>query len=585
VTPQPSTWLTELRFRERLRETLLARPAQAADARDLANVDFYRVVLMSASPHDAAQMGHAIREAAAASAAAVLCRQMPEGSVSLGGRSIPVDTVPLTPVFWMRGVACALIARDAEALEIFCCPPHIQTVQLPLSQADAFWPFLCAALTALIGRRSDTEAFLREAELLLAPAHVAIATPTMIRCQIKPLLELIRSLSQGGNDFESVLHAALEAHREWAISDKSDDPFHLLPLEVLGLAALASDRGLEFDAGGLPVELVRGSLPGTPVPVVYELPMCRAEQPNDPTQLLDLKGFPRSGRKHTLVTEGDALIARYNLSGRPGVPRARAAFILQGGDRFAPPALDARERVMLADFYSAQVTFPVEPNDMPRAQELLRQAIASLDLALAATIPPEEQPDRFRRERLTIYRDALQEQLNRLLPPDIDLKLASFAMAGIIREKLRPLLAELARDRTGAVCQLLRPREDDFEKVFQPAIVSAVRQRYQTMWSGKMELPLAPGGYTELDIHIAPAGMLASDNELSRPFPAGYRGIAHLLQPERVWAAWRYHQPGNASGILFDGLVWCDERWVWFPKPFRELRSLVTEPLGKPVIN
>jgi hypothetical protein len=81
----------------------------------------------------------------------------------------------------------------------------------------------------------------------------------------------------------------------------------------------------------------------------------------------------------------------------------------------------------------------------------------------------------------------------------------------------------------------------------------------------------ASGKSTVITSEIAPAGMLASDNELSRRFPGGYRRIARLLQPHRVWVSWKYLRPGADAGMAYDGLVWLDDHWAWFPKPYRAL--------------
>ena len=87
----------------------------------------------------------------------------------------------------------------------------------------------------------------------------------------------------------------------------------------------------------------------------------------------------------------------------------------------------------------------------------------------------------------------------------------------------------------------------------------------------------------ELDIHLAPAGLLAQVHPLSRPFPGGYRGIAALLDPHRVWAAWTVRAPGQRQGMAYDGLVWLDDHWAWLPKPYRVLAGMPAEAPAAPV--
>ncbi|HWO61148.1 MAG TPA: hypothetical protein VNO31_14065 [Umezawaea sp.] len=49
--------------------------------------------------------------------------------------------------------------------------------------------------------------------------------------------------------------------------------------------------------------------------------------------------------------------------------------------------------------------------------------------------------------------------------------------------------------------------------------------------------------------------------------------MADLLVPTRVWAAWKYRSPNSSAGLSYDGLVWCDDHWAFFPKPYRVLTS------------
>ncbi len=89
-----------------------------------------------------------------------------------------------------------------------------------------------------------------------------------------------------------------------------------------------------------------------------------------------------------------------------------------------------------------------------------------------------------------------------------------------------------------------------------------------------------PPAGSDFRIRIAPAGMLTYDNELSRHFPGGYRTVAVLLNPHRTWVAWKVIAPGHSAGMAYDGLVWLDDHWVWFPKPYRVLAPLLRAGAG-----
>jgi hypothetical protein len=137
----------------------------------------------------------------------------------------------------------------------------------------------------------------------------------------------------------------------------------------------------------------------------------------------------------------------------------------------------------------------------------------------------------------------------------------------LLEEQLRPLLMALQHDRDGRLAAALRPQASDFLLAFAPGAAIVASDAYATAPVPRVQ---ADG---ELELALAPAGMLGDDNALSRRFPGGYRAIAHLLAPQRIWASWKYVRRGERAGVAYDGLVWLDERWVWFPKPYRALSA------------
>ncbi|MFL6656755.1 MAG: hypothetical protein ACJ8GW_01685 [Massilia sp.] len=177
---------------------------------------------------------------------------------------------------------------------------------------------------------------------------------------------------------------------------------------------------------------------------------------------------------------------------------------------------------------------------------------------------------------------AAQRALQAMVPPhgvdaaeerDVVPRAEALAAIDLLREALAPLLHALARDHDGSLAASLQPTAADFALAFVPHAVERARAAYAaSALKGAARVTSVDAG-SVLQVALAPAGMLADDNMLSRQFPAGYQGIAELLVPERVWARWKYLRRGETSGMAYDGLVWLNERWVWFPKPYRVLSA------------
>ncbi len=118
------------------------------------------------------------------------------------------------------------------------------------------------------------------------------------------------------------------------------------------------------------------------------------------------------------------------------------------------------------------------------------------------------------------------------------------------------------------------PVLSDYEKVFVAEAVATAQAHYSPLFA--FPRPLSRGSQqTELRLWIATARDLQEANDAAQFFPGGYADIAHFLKPETVWVHWKYVAPGAGSGMAYDGLVWINDRWVFFPKPFRALSSIV----------
>jgi hypothetical protein len=114
----------------------------------------------------------------------------------------------------------------------------------------------------------------------------------------------------------------------------------------------------------------------------------------------------------------------------------------------------------------------------------------------------------------------------------------------------------------------MKPRPDDFAKVFREPLVDKARSLYDLLWSNPPPLRGKPE-QTVVWVRTATTEDFVAWNRDGQEFPGGYRKLAASLQPEIAWVAWKLLAPGQISGLSFDGLTWLDGRFAWFPQAWR----------------
>lgn len=137
-----------------------------------------------------------------------------------------------------------------------------------------------------------------------------------------------------------------------------------------------------------------------------------------------------------------------------------------------------------------------------------------------------------------------------------------------IQARATPLLA--AAPTAGAAgLAAFAPRAEDYARVFTAAIAPAMELHFSSLWAQRPEVT-AQVEQTELQLWSARGDQLGGDTP---GFPGGYKALAAHLVPDRIWSAWKYVRQGATLGMAYDGLVWLDDRFVWFPKPWRALKD------------
>jgi len=116
------------------------------------------------------------------------------------------------------------------------------------------------------------------------------------------------------------------------------------------------------------------------------------------------------------------------------------------------------------------------------------------------------------------------------------------------------------------ITTLLKPEQEDYAAVFagdaaqQAAASSARVWRPPPTWLAKA-----------VNARVFVVAKLTQDIVTSEEFPGGYSKIAHLLLPDQAWCRFKFIGDGGESVMAYDGLVWRNGRFAWFPKPWRAL--------------
>lgn len=522
---------------------------------------------------------------------------------------------------WMTAFALALVADDGPGLAILgtaeCVDACAPAAGLG-TRIDRFWPLLCGAFAALWQRDASAGVLLDDAEQLMGA--VAVMEPGFLDATLRPLIPVTRALLVG--DAAALAAAVLDAgerRRDWyaAETDGARDPDGLYDLPLSALLAEARRRGLTVPATPyrLPAFARPPTPPGQPDEVVCLYPRLAILDAVEAEWLFENEGLVRHDPSTVVQGEDGRLLARYRAFDAPGIPVAELEFeLLNAGEAIfdgnhAPPPLDVGELIARAERLASA---PSGRDAAGRPVHDLAQAVRALDLAIAyvdampggfdpATLHSAvgrdlyaAEPGRFRRERLAVYRNALARQAGlsavaieattpaatRAATPvatstgPADAGAAALALAESMTPLVLPVLQAIAADDTGETIRSLMPRDGDYALAFTGEAVAAARRFFADWWQQQGERPAGIDPNARIDVHLCPAGLLGDDNALSRPFPSGYRQIADWLDPHRVWVAWRYVAPGASGGIAMNGLVWLDDHFAWFPKPWR-LRDLM----------
>jgi len=137
---------------------------------------------------------------------------------------------------------------------------------------------------------------------------------------------------------------------------------------------------------------------------------------------------------------------------------------------------------------------------------------------------------------------------------------------------LKKLMGEFLKDggaNAEKLSLLLRPTAEDYAAVFEGDFAKKAEETYKEPWEKGLLTLKAKPAQTEITVLAVTADDLKAKSEKSREFPGGWLEVAPNLKAGLTIYLVRFTEPGKERGLRFDGLVYVNERWRIFPKPWR----------------
>lgn len=139
-------------------------------------------------------------------------------------------------------------------------------------------------------------------------------------------------------------------------------------------------------------------------------------------------------------------------------------------------------------------------------------------------------------------------------------------------EGLKKFMGEFIKDggaNAEKLSLLLRPTAEDFAAVFEGELAKKAEETYKEPWEkGLLALKTKPA-QTEITLLAVTSEDLKAKSGKSTEFPGGWLEVAPNLKAGLTIYLVRFTEPGKERGMRFDGLVYVNERWRIFPKPWR----------------
>ena len=161
----------------------------------------------------------------------------------------------------------------------------------------------------------------------------------------------------------------------------------------------------------------------------------------------------------------------------------------------------------------------------------------------------------------------------------LGLGLVGAAHAAGDRAEAQALLQEFLKPGAdpAALARELRPQTADYRAVFGAELGKAAEAMYRADWDAGRIVIQPKEGQSELKVAAASTEELQKGAGEAREFPGGYGKLAPRLAAGLTIYRFKFVQPGQSLGLAFDGLVYVNGHFAFFPKPFRILAEQAPE--------
>ena len=123
-----------------------------------------------------------------------------------------------------------------------------------------------------------------------------------------------------------------------------------------------------------------------------------------------------------------------------------------------------------------------------------------------------------------------------------------------------------------ALTKNLIPTSEDYKAAYKEPFAQKLEDSQKPMFASE-NVSIAPkSGQTEVLLWCVDSQEVIDRSQSVRDhFPGGYAKVAEHIKPGNRICRFKFVQPGETSGMAYDGLIYVNGQWKIMPKPWRAL--------------